>query len=197
MLLSSRWWFRRSVTSFRVYWSLCTVCAYRLLLRLQFGGANSKHTWCHQNGQIHITEKTSGGTENTCMGIDHEWGLKRRWRCSQAALRRCLSWHNLSFQDVSHYWLIAFDSLGLLETTLGRASCCAHVMTPRGPCWDSSAYMEIRIHMSCLMVYADGGWGQNQKSNVQLRPHVLSHSTSKEYEMRLHEARQISSFRNW
>lgn len=68
MLLSSRWWFRRSVTSFRVYWSLCTVCAYRLLLRLQFGGANSKHTWCHQNGQIHITEKTSGGTENTCMG---------------------------------------------------------------------------------------------------------------------------------
>lgn len=38
--------------------------------------------------------------------------------------------------------------------------------------WDSFDYMEIIIHMSCLVIYADGVWGQNKESNVQLGPRV-------------------------
>lgn len=32
--------------------------------------------------------------------------------------------------------------------------------------------MEIIIHISCLVIYADGVWGQNKESNVQLGPRV-------------------------
>lgn len=92
---------------------------------------------------------------------------------------------DLSIKDAFSYWLMtACDSAGPSETISGGVSCCAHVMIIWGPCWDSFDYMEIIIHMSRLMVYADGGWGQNTRSLVYNWGHVFSHNTSKEYEMR-------------